>query len=92
MAVNVQKPHQMSALTDAETREFRPQLFRSMVCRQAGEPPPQCLHFRPTVPLPLRSRDTGERKLRARDGLRSSDQLADRILSHPKAGRDRSIA
>src|SRR5271166_6825908 len=49
MAVNVQKSHETSALTDTQARKLRPQLFRSMVRRQAGEPPPQRLHFRRAV-------------------------------------------
>jgi len=49
MAVNVQKPHEMSALIDTQTRKLRAQLLGAMVRREAGEPAPQRLHFRRSV-------------------------------------------
>ena len=49
MAVNVQKPHEMSALIDTEPRKLRTQLLGAMVRREAGEPPPQRLHLRRSV-------------------------------------------
>src|SRR4030081_3586549 len=49
MAINVQKPHEMSALIDTQTRKFRAQLLSAMVRREAGEPAPQRLHFRRSV-------------------------------------------
>src|SRR6266478_419859 len=49
MAVNVQKPHEMPALIDPQTRKLRAQLLGAMVRRQAGEPAPQRLHFRRSV-------------------------------------------
>src|SRR5260370_32620798 len=49
MAVNVQKPHEMSALIDTQTCKLRAQLLGAMVRRQAGEPAPQRLHFRRSV-------------------------------------------
>ncbi len=36
----------MSALIDTQTRKLRAQLLGAMVRREAGEPPPQRLHFR----------------------------------------------
>ena len=41
MAINVQKPHEMSALIDTQTGKLRAQLLGAMVCREAREPPPQ---------------------------------------------------
>src|ERR1700732_3050054 len=58
MAVNVQKSHEMSALIDAQTRKLRAQLLGAMVRREAGEPPPQRLHFRRSVE-PEESADRG---------------------------------
>src|SRR5258708_19514097 len=49
MAVNVQNPHEMSALIDTQTRKLRAQLLGEMVRREAGEPAPQRLHFRRSV-------------------------------------------
>src|SRR3982074_3160912 len=49
MAVNVQNPHEMSALIDTQTRKLRAQLLGAMVRRKAGEPAPQRLHFRRSV-------------------------------------------
>ena len=49
MAVNVQKPHEMSALIDTQPRKLRTQLLGAMVRREAGEPPPQRLHLRRSV-------------------------------------------
>src|SRR6516225_10620744 len=49
MAINVQKPHEMPALIDAQPRKLCTQLLGAMVCRQAGEPAPQRLHFRRAV-------------------------------------------
>ena len=49
MAINVQKPHEMSALIDTQTRKLRAQLLGAMVRREAGEPPPQRLHLRRSV-------------------------------------------
>jgi len=49
MAVNVQKPHEMSALIDTPTRKLRTQLLGAMVRREAGEPAPQRLDFRRSV-------------------------------------------
>src|SRR6202162_3270351 len=49
MAVDVQEPHEMSALIDTQTRKLRAQLLGAMACREAGEPPPQRLHFRRSV-------------------------------------------
>ena len=49
MAVDVQKPHEMSALIDTQPRKLRAQLLGAMVRREAGEPPPQRLHFRRSV-------------------------------------------
>src|SRR4249919_2669325 len=49
MTVNVQKPHEMSALIDTQTRKLRTQLLGAMVRREAGEPAPQRLHFRRSV-------------------------------------------
>jgi len=43
MAVDVQEPHEMSALIDTQTRQLRAQLLGAMVCREAGEPAPQRL-------------------------------------------------
>ena len=48
MAVNVQKPHEMSALIDTQTRKLRA-LLGAMVRREADEPAPQRLHFRRSV-------------------------------------------
>src|SRR6516162_5648083 len=39
----------MSALIDTQTRKLCAQLLGAMVCRQAGEPSPQRLHFRRPV-------------------------------------------
>ena len=36
MAVNVQKPHEMSALIDAPTRKFRAQMLGTMLRGEAG--------------------------------------------------------
>jgi hypothetical protein len=36
MAVDVQEPHEMSALIDTQTRKLRAQLLGAMVCREAG--------------------------------------------------------
>src|ERR1700692_3666696 len=49
MAVNIQKPYEMSALIDTQTRKLRAQLLGAMVRREAGEPAPQRLHFRRSV-------------------------------------------
>ena len=49
MAINVQEPHEMSALIDTHTRKLCAQLLGAMVCREAGEPAPQRLHFRRSV-------------------------------------------
>src|SRR5712692_1393564 len=49
MTINVQKPHEMSALVDTQTCKLRAQLLGAMMRRQAGEPPPQCLHFRRAI-------------------------------------------
>src|ERR1700691_2418821 len=49
MAVDVQKPHEMSALIDTQTCQLRAQLLGAMVCREAGEPAPQRLHLRRAV-------------------------------------------
>src|ERR1700688_4047619 len=49
MAVDVQEPHEMSALIDTQTRKLRAQLLGAMVCREAGEPAPQRLHLRRAV-------------------------------------------
>jgi hypothetical protein len=49
MAVDVQKPHEMSALIDTQTRQLRAQLLGAMVCRQAGQLAPQRLHLRRSV-------------------------------------------
>src|SRR5213078_1259469 len=49
MAINVQKPHEMSALIDTQARKLRAQLLGAMVRREAGEPAPQRLHFRRSV-------------------------------------------
>src|ERR1700758_3174430 len=46
MAINVQEPHEMSALVDPQTRKFGAQLLGAMLRRQTGEPAPQRLHFR----------------------------------------------
>src|SRR6516164_7067924 len=39
----------MSALIDTQARKLCAQLLGAMACRQAGEPPPQRLHFRRPV-------------------------------------------
>jgi len=49
MAVNVQKPHEMSAPIDAPTRKFRSQLLGTMLRGEAGKPASQRLHFRGTI-------------------------------------------
>src|SRR6202046_4567962 len=49
MALDVQEPHEMSALIDTQTRKLRAQLLGAMVCREAGEPAPQRLHLRRAV-------------------------------------------
>jgi hypothetical protein len=49
VAVNIQKPHEMPALIDPQTRKLRAQLLRAMVRREAGEPAPQGLDFRRPV-------------------------------------------
>src|ERR1700720_1015584 len=49
MAVNVQEPHEMPALIYTQMRKLRAQLLGAMVCREAGEPAPQRLHFRRSV-------------------------------------------
>src|SRR5262249_1884667 len=49
MAVDVQKPHEMSAPIDTQARKLRAQLLSAMVRRQASEPAPQRLHFRRAV-------------------------------------------
>jgi hypothetical protein len=49
MAINIQEPHDMSALIDTHTRKLRAQLLGAMVRREASEPPPQRLHFRRSV-------------------------------------------
>src|SRR5580700_2514113 len=49
MAIDVQEPHEMSALIDTQTRKLRAQLLGAMVCREAGEPAPQRLHLRRAV-------------------------------------------
>ena len=38
VAVNVQEPHEVSALIDAQTRKLRPQLLGPMLRAEAGEP------------------------------------------------------
>ena len=49
MAVNVQEPHEMSALIDTHTRKLRAQLLGAMVCSKAGKSAPQRLHLRRTI-------------------------------------------
>jgi hypothetical protein len=49
MAVNVQEPHEMSALVDARTRKLRAKLLGAMMRRKPGEPTPQRLDFRRAV-------------------------------------------
>src|SRR6516162_8396392 len=49
MAVDVQKPHEVSALIDTQTRKLRAQLLGAMMRSEAGEPAPQRLHFRRAV-------------------------------------------
>src|SRR5437016_1240355 len=51
VAIDVQEPHQMPALIDAQARQFRPQLLSVLVCREASEPTPQGLDLgRPVEP------------------------------------------
>src|SRR5260221_12125345 len=57
MAVNVQKPHEMSALIDTPTRKLRAQLLGAMARREAGEPAPQ----RPYFPRPVQPEESAER-------------------------------
>ena len=49
MAINVQKPHEMSALVDPQTRKFRAKLLGAMMRRQTGEPTSQRLYFRRAI-------------------------------------------
>ena len=49
MAVNVQKPHEMSAPIDTHTRKLRAELLGAMVRRKAAQAPPQRLHLRGAV-------------------------------------------
>ena len=49
MTFDVQKPHEVSALIDTQTRKLRAQLLGAMMRREAGEPAPQRLHFRRSV-------------------------------------------
>jgi hypothetical protein len=58
MAVNVQEPHEMSALIDTPTRKLRAQLLGTMARREAREPAPQRLDFR----RPVEPKDSAERR------------------------------
>jgi hypothetical protein len=49
VAVNVQEPHEVSALIDTHTRKLRAQLLGAMLRGKAGEPAPQRLYLRRTV-------------------------------------------
>ena len=49
MAIDVQKPHEMSALIDTQTRKLRAQLLGAMVRGEAGEPAAQRLPSRCSV-------------------------------------------
>ena len=49
MAINVQEPHEMSALIDTHTRKLCAQLLGAMMRGEASEPAPQRLHFRRAV-------------------------------------------
>jgi hypothetical protein len=49
MAIDVQKPHEMSALIDTQSRKLRAQLLGAMVRGEAGELAAQRLHFRCSV-------------------------------------------
>src|SRR6202521_5699912 len=57
MAVNIQKPDEMSALIDTQTRKLGAQLLGAMVRREAGEPAPQRLHF----PRSVEAEESAER-------------------------------
>src|SRR5215468_5727039 len=58
MTVNVQEPHQTSALIDAPACKLSTQLLGAMLRRQAGHPAPQRLHFRRAVE-PQKSAECG---------------------------------
>jgi hypothetical protein len=49
IAVDVQKPHDVSALIDTQTRKLRAQLLGAMMRGEADEPAPQRLHFQRSV-------------------------------------------
>jgi hypothetical protein len=49
MAVNVQKPHEMSPLIDTLPRQLRTELLGAMERGEASEPAPQRLDFRRSV-------------------------------------------
>src|ERR1700724_3058599 len=49
MCINVQEPHEMSALIDTHTRKLRAQLLGAMMRGEAGEPAPQRLHLRRSI-------------------------------------------
>jgi hypothetical protein len=49
MAVNVQEPHETSALIDAPTRKLRAQLLGAMLRGKPGQPAPQRLYFRCSI-------------------------------------------
>src|SRR5689334_23864665 len=49
MAINVQEPHEMSALIDAHTRKLRTELFGAMLRGEAAKTTPQRLHFRRAI-------------------------------------------
>src|SRR5215468_3668729 len=49
VAINVQEPHEMSALTDTHTRKLGAKLLSAMPRGEAREPAPQRLHFRRAV-------------------------------------------
>src|SRR5215471_9199956 len=49
MAVNVQEPHEVAPLIDAQPCKLRAQLLGAVVRREAAEAAPQGLHFRCSV-------------------------------------------
>src|SRR5262249_52448095 len=58
MSINVQEPHEMSALVDAHARKFGAQLLGAMLRGKAGEAAPQRLHLRRAVE-PQKSTECG---------------------------------
>ena len=78
MAIDVQKPHEMSALIDTQTRKLRAQLLGAMVRGEAGEPAAQRLHFRCSVE-PKVCRSGRVRSLRCSGLLMRSSAMSSRV-------------